>query len=345
MDTLNTLDLLKSLTKGVNLKVEEEKEEEIEYIVNTSLRKNNKVSINNEKESVKKVEEQKEEENVKLPKKVANSSYKPKIDRGGNPFKRGPRKQKTIENINENKSNKEIIDEEVVEKEDIEEEIFEEEIIEEEAVGLNNNVNNFCIDNTGTLDSLDDIEDIKKDSKNNIITEKDINFEISNDDIIDTDIDIEDSSFDDVFVDFCEDDVDENCLENVEQFSDNDENVSKKNDLDFDNNKIEIEDFLHPVKEEELNDLFEDVKEDSNETELKNDKEEKEIKEEAVGQSILDDKYSKCVYHSGMAIEDFLRENKEYREYDYVEHFYTKDYLDNLLKQGLILKKNGKYRL
>lgn len=329
MDTLNTLDLLKSLTKGVNLKVEEEKEEEIEYIVNTSLRKNNKVSINNEKESVKKVEEQKEEENVKLPKKVANSSYKPKIDRGGNPFKRGPRKQKIVENINENKSNKEMIDEEIVEKEDIEEEVFEEEIIEEEAVGSSKDVNNFSIDNTDTLDSLDDIEDIKKDSKNNIITEKDINSEISNDDIIDTDIDIEDSSFEDAFVDLSLDSVVANSLENVDEVLDNNEKKVSDND----------ENVL------EKNDLFEDVKEDSNETELKNDKEEKENKEEAVGQPILDDKYSKCVYHSGMAIEDFLRENKEYREYDYVEHFYTKDYLDNLLKQGLILKKNGKYRL
>ena len=40
----------------------------------------------------------------------------------------------------------------------------------------------------------------------------------------------------------------------------------------------------------------------------------------------------------------FLRENKNYRDAVYVEHFYSKDYLNKLLQQGMILMRKGQYR-
>lgn len=57
-----------------------------------------------------------------------------------------------------------------------------------------------------------------------------------------------------------------------------------------------------------------------------------------------DEKFKNCVYYRGMSIEEFLRENKNYRDAVYVEHFYSKDYLNKLLQQGMILMRKGQYR-
>ena len=58
-----------------------------------------------------------------------------------------------------------------------------------------------------------------------------------------------------------------------------------------------------------------------------------------------DEKFKNCVYYKGMSVEDFLRENLNYREALYVEHFFSKDELNKLLMSGCILLKKGKYRL
>lgn len=59
----------------------------------------------------------------------------------------------------------------------------------------------------------------------------------------------------------------------------------------------------------------------------------------------VEDKFKNCKYYVGMSIEEFLRENKEYREAMYVEHFYSKDFLKDLLNKGLILLSKGVYKL
>ena len=59
----------------------------------------------------------------------------------------------------------------------------------------------------------------------------------------------------------------------------------------------------------------------------------------------VDDKFKDCKYYLGMSVEEFLRSNPNYREALYVEHFYNKDMLDDMLKSGLILYRKGMYRL
>ena len=46
-----------------------------------------------------------------------------------------------------------------------------------------------------------------------------------------------------------------------------------------------------------------------------------------------------------MEVEEFLQKNSKYREAFYVEHFYSKEYLNKMLNSGLILVKKGKYFL
>lgn len=58
-----------------------------------------------------------------------------------------------------------------------------------------------------------------------------------------------------------------------------------------------------------------------------------------------DDKFKNCIFYKGMSIEDYLRQNPKYREKLYVEHFFAKDYLDKMLKSGMILFSKGCYRL
>ena len=58
-----------------------------------------------------------------------------------------------------------------------------------------------------------------------------------------------------------------------------------------------------------------------------------------------DDKFRNCVYYKGMDVEEYLRSNPDYRDAEYVEHFYSKEVLDKMLISGLILIRKGKYRL
>ena len=58
-----------------------------------------------------------------------------------------------------------------------------------------------------------------------------------------------------------------------------------------------------------------------------------------------DDAFKNCVFYKGMDIEEYLKQNPKYRESFYVEHFYTKEYLNQMLMSGLILMKKGKYFL
>ena len=58
-----------------------------------------------------------------------------------------------------------------------------------------------------------------------------------------------------------------------------------------------------------------------------------------------DEKFKNCIFYAGMSIEDYLRKNPKYREKLYVEHFFKKDFLDKMLKSGMILFSKGCYRL
>ena len=59
----------------------------------------------------------------------------------------------------------------------------------------------------------------------------------------------------------------------------------------------------------------------------------------------VEDKFKDCIYYKGMDVEEYLRKNPDYRDAEYVEHFYSKKYLEKMLMSGMILIRKGKYRL
>ena len=114
-------------------------------------------------------------------------------------------------------------------------------------------------------------------------------------------------------------------VENIdisEEIEDSFENHSEENDLDFLNSFSENKDNSPKEREDTI-------------------KEETSISEN----NSEDDKFKGCIYYKGMSVEDFLRENPNYREALYVEHFFSKEELNKLIVSGLLLIKKGKYRL
>ena len=379
---MDSLDLLKSLTAGVNNKVSSNSEESegLSYRVNTSLRGKKKLSSLEEKksepfDSIEVVEEVFEEEVIgeevdeiieevyeeeiieeefieevigeeiesieiseikevykeesssviedkinvgeteesinghKSEEKTINiSNEKPekkKIDRGGNPFKRGPRKKKSkVETVVEEVQ-------EIKEEDNIKDDL---ELVEEH--------NEECIEEV--VSTYDEVEEMLFDS---VLEELKEEYEEDNlkDEIEENESTIED-----------------NDVEDLEAIEDEVENNSEDEPIVFEEPKKNLEDKKNKISKFEEPILFgEDVdfSFESMQTEDSNTEEDSEPINE------VDDKFKNCKYHLGMDIEEFLRENPNYREAMYVEHFYNKDLLDEYLTKGIILFRKGSYRL
>lgn len=415
MEELNTLDLLKSLTLGVNNKINQEQDSEIEYIVDTSLSNKKKKSA---PPIVKEVVKEKKLDNISddfldtedfyeseiieepfdtivendifveecedeilveveeesfiseeisediveadilieddvldsdavdfidsghISEQLVENKKKDKIQRNGNPFKRGPRKKKekiqntvVLEELEPIRP-KEIIVEDPVIEEDIviSDEVEKEPDYLEELQALNDS----------EFDSLfsENIEDED-------IVDSPLTLEEKDEEVEDfSDSDFEEDTFDDLseseisvevdneFSEEKTEDIQEietvkeiEIVENIaipEEIEDSFENQSEENDLDFLNSFSEDEDKDNSPKERE-----DTIKEETSISENNSE----------------DDKFKGCIYYKGMSVEDFLRENPNYREALYVEHFFSKEELNKLIVSGLLLIKKGKYRL
>lgn len=409
MEELNTLDLLKSLTLGVNNKINQEQDSEIEYIVDTSLSNKKKKSA---PPIVKEVVKEKKLDNISddfldtedfyeseiieepfdtiveneifveecedeilveeesfiseeisediveadilieddvldsdavdfidsghISEQLVENKKKDKIQRNGNPFKRGPRKKKEkIQNIVVPEELEPIRPKEII----IEDPVIEEDIvISDEVEKEPDYLEELQALNDSEFDSLfsENIEDEEIVDSPLILEEKD-------EEVKDfSDSDFEEDTFDDLsesemsvdneFSEEKTEDIQEietvkeiEIVENIaipEEIEDSFENQSEENDLDFLNSFSEDKDNSPKEREDTI-------------------KEETSISEN----NSEDDKFKGCIYYKGMSVEDFLRENPNYREALYVEHFFSKEELNKLIVSGLLLIKKGKYRL
>lgn len=59
----------------------------------------------------------------------------------------------------------------------------------------------------------------------------------------------------------------------------------------------------------------------------------------------IEDKYRDCIYEKGMSIEDFLRKNPTKRTSEYIEHFFNNKEIEEALLKGSILVKKGVYKI
>lgn len=339
--------------------VEEENLDEIEENVE-SIEENNisdehslEVEITEEADVGHKLEEKNRlinEGNIKP--KVDSNKSKPKIDRGGNPFKRGPRKKKPVVEVQED-----LLVEQIETKEDIVEPLVDivEENDQKEEIGLieEPNLTEETLENSSELEEIDDssLEDLMSVDMLDLLDEFDSDSEE---------------------VDKVEETLEEETEDYSEEIDDFVENLSEVEDLD-EENIDSVPDTLEEVKyQEEL--VEEAITEDVIEEKPKVVKKKSEPKQTNTGvisfsdedsqmdlESInsfieqeetkideineVDDKFKDCKYYLGMSVEEFLRLNPNYREALYVEHFYNKDMLDDMLKSGLILYRKGMYRL
>lgn len=273
-----------------------------------------------------------------------------KIQRNGNPFKRGPRKKK----------NKEVVPETP--------------IVESTPVVEKSEVGEF-------LDFVNELNDV--DEKEDVIVSDEV---IDNSDVlIDT---VEDDGFEEVDLQFLDDsefselfkdEEDEGDIVSDSSVSLDDDDFDKLDSLDDSEDFAEIEDDILDEKSvqvsveepeiEEAEDVFDEVSVEEPlvepemverkdnfveipvKTESKVEEPIVEVKEEVPVVSdekemvvSEDDKFKNCKYYKGMDVEEFLRENPNYREAMYVEHFYSKEYLNKMIVSGLLLMKKGKYR-
>lgn len=359
---MDAMDLLRSLTQGVNNKVvKEEETDELEYKVKTSLRgkevediyEDDSVDILQEEqiddfynedsiyESGHKLEEEeviKEETNKE--EIVVKKPEKRKIDRGGNPFKRGPRKS-TLERLERErleKERKEKEKSEQAEKKSVEKEKKEEKKYEDNVPDFSDNIE----------EKFDYVDEMIKESVREHVESEDLIDDLTSsteNNIIDLDNDnIEESDFEELGLE-----IDEDIKYMEEQdFSDSpiaesiqkiEENLEKKSIDELDDNleegliEEELESLDNEIDEEIEENIEEVIEEYSNDSVNKD----RSFNEE--------DKYVNCVYRPGMEVEEFLRLNPNYREALYVEHFYSKETLTRLLNAGIILFKKGKYRM
>ena len=339
--------------------IEEENLDEIEENVE-SIEENNisdehslEVEITEEADVGHKLEEKNRlinEGNIKP--KVDSNKSKPKIDRGGNPFKRGPRKKKPVVEVQED-----LLVEQIETKEDIVEPLVDivEENDQKEEIGLieEPNLTEETLENSSELEEIDDssLEDLMSVDMLDLLDEFDSDSEE---------------------VDKVEETLEEETEDYSEEIDDFVENLSEVEDLD-EENIDSVPDTLEEVKyQEELVEeaITEDVIEEKPKVVKKKSEpksvntgvisfsdEDSQMDLESINSFIeqeetkideineVDDKFKDCKYYLGMSVEEFLRSNPNYREALYVEHFYNKDMLDDMLKSGLILYRKGMYRL
>jgi len=280
--------------------------------------------------------------------KMSNNNRKPKIDRGGNPFKRGPRKKKPIvekqekplvEQVEQVEENEVVVEPLVDIVEDVE--INKVELIEEnsEKVEVLEEIDDSSLEDLMSVDMLDLLDEFESDLEEKEEIEETLEEE----------------------TEITSEDVDENIekLTEVEELEE--ENIeSVPNTLE----EIEVQEELTetPIIEEVIEEKPKVVKKKSEPKSvntgvisfsdedsqmdldsINNFIEQEETKIEEINE--VDDKFKDCNYYLGMSVEEFLRANPNYREALYVEHFYNKEMLDDMLKSGLILYRKGMYRL
>ena len=277
--------------------------------------------------------------------KMSNNNRKPKIDRGGNPFKRGPRKKKPIVEKQEKPLVEQVEENEVVVEplvdivKDVE--INKVELIEEksEKVEVLEEIDDSSLEDLMSVDMLDLLDEFESDLEEKEEVEETLEEE----------------------TEITSEDVDENIekLTEVEELEE--ENIeSVPNTLE----EIEVQEELTetPIIEEVIEEKPKVVKKKSEQKSvntgvisfsdedsqmdlesINNLIEQEETKIEEINE--VDDKFKDCNYYLGMSVEEFLRANPNYREALYVEHFYNKEMLDDMLKSGLILYRKGMYRL
>ena len=125
------------------------------------------------------------------------------------------------------------------------------------------------------------------------------------------------------------DSLEEDLVEDVDGFETND-----MKDIEISEDLKDIEKL--DGKEKDLN--INDRDEKNTDINIESDDNINKLEEE-------DEKFKNCIFYAGMSIEDYLRKNPKYREKLYVEHFFKKDFLDKMLKSGMILFSKGCYRL
>ena len=361
---MDAMDLLRSLTQGVNNKVVKEDDiDDLEYVVKTSLRGgvvddmfdsdtldilqedfNNEDNILESGHKLEEVEVIEEVVDKEVDKEVVvKIPEKRKIDRGGNPFKRGPRKS-TLERLERERIEKEKTEKEKLEQ--IEEKSAEKEKKEDKK--FEDNVPDFS---EGIEEKFDYVDEMIKESVREHVESEDLIDDLTSsieNNIIDVDNeDIEETDFEELGLE-----IDEDIKYMEEQdFSDSpvaesiqkiEETLEKKSlDIDdreeidevFEEDSLLDETDIEQGAEGEIEEIFEMVEEEKNDNFDSN----KSFNEE--------EKFINCIYRPGMEVEEFLRLNPNYREALYVEHFYSKDTLTRLLNSGIILLKKGKYRM
>ena len=401
---MDSLDLLKSLTKGVNKKISQEQESSMEYIVSTSLRNKNKKSAPPIIKEVSKsidppfdgefIEETEDivygdsiiedtvsydtviedvndgdtilensliedtiiedivedtiigDEIIFEDKIVAenNETYiekdsghiseelpvvkkeVPKIQRNGNPFKRGPRKKKEVVSTSvEEPSVSEIVPK-------------SEPILKEEIVEPSVEVVDFLNKKSSVVPIIEDLESVDESE------ELDFSEGLTS---------IGEIDFSSIFGDIEEDSVIEDTkVVNVQEPIIESEPIVEEEPI------IELEPIEEePIEEEPIIEMEEpkielsDLNNGNEPTEVVEEKE--DVDNPPITESVVDtnevssedDKFKNCVYYKGMSVVEFLRANKDYREALFVEHFFKKEELQALLIEGEILIKKGKYRL
>lgn len=383
---MDSLDLLKSLTKGVNKKINQEHESSVEYIVDTSLRNKNRksappvikeVSVKADTPSNEEVyyediveegvvsnteQEQYVEENVEeifdsslveegvlveetlieetfiedtvseiinensvetdlrfeetsevkedghiLEELPINKKEVHKIQRNGNPFKRGPRKKKTAEQPIIPVEEK--VEEVVKSIETVAPQIEIEEEIE--------NVSEPILEVVNEADEIDFSEDLTPIGEIDFAS---IFGDISEEDEVETVQTVQTEVMEKEPIDTVEEDFEE--IEGVAPIIDT----------------VEIEPETSVEEEPKLTEVVEEKVEDVTPIVTPSVVETEEVSSE-------DEKFKNCIYYKGMPVEEFLRANSDYRETLFVEHFYKKEELQELLVEGKILIKKGKYRL
>ena len=125
------------------------------------------------------------------------------------------------------------------------------------------------------------------------------------------------------------DSLEEDLAEDVDGFETND-----MKDIEIPEDSKDIEKLVGEEKDLDINDR----EEKNTDINIESDDNINKLEEE-------DEKFKNCIFYAGMSIEDYLRKNPKYREKLYVEHFFKKDFLDKMLKSGMILFSKGCYRL
>ena len=329
----DSLSILESLSNGVKKKVSAEDssfDDDIIYVVNTSLKSKNKLNNNLNKDELEEsvenlsvynenieefsetdisdvsldtVIDENKEESVEEINIVQNSNIeeqnvakrKSKIERNGNVFSRGGKQKKKKEPTVDWKLEREKRNQELLEKKNKEKLSNDTDVELEET----------------DIEKVETVVDEVEGDYNTLIGNTE---EVSFDSVVEDDL-----NFDDFF-----DDSDNNVFDDDLNDSGLDEKIDKE---------VVDEFFNKPLNDDEI--VKSGIKKSSQNDELK----------EVDGVEEKEDPFKWCKYYPGMSIEDFLRANKEYRDAYFVEHFYPKDELNKLVNKGLVIFRKGQYRL